>query len=53
MENNNEVKKPRKVVEKPLNPLAQKPGQKYNSTKYVPSKEYNGGEITYEETDKK
>jgi len=45
----NEPKKPKKVIEKPLNPLAQKPGQKYGSTKFTPSKEYNNGQITFEE----
>jgi len=51
MENNDE-KKPKKVIQKPLNPLAQKPGQKYNSTEFKPSKEYNNGQITFEEEKK-
>ncbi|GFE59899.1 hypothetical protein [Geobacter sp. AOG2] len=36
---------PRKKIEKPLNPLAAKPGQKYDSTKYQPTKEYEGGKL--------
>lgn len=42
----------KKVVKKPINPLAAKPGQNYGSTKFVPSKEYEGGQITFKE-DKK
>ncbi|MDR3762810.1 MAG: hypothetical protein P4M01_01805 [Acidobacteriota bacterium] len=37
----------KKVIQKPLNPLAAKPGQNYGSTKYVPTKEYEGGQITF------
>lgn len=36
---------PRKKIEKPLNPLAAKPGQKYDSTKFQPTKEYDGGKL--------
>jgi len=36
---------PRKKIEKPLNPLAAKPGQKYDSTAYVPTKEFDGGKL--------
>jgi hypothetical protein len=39
---------PRKKIEKPLNPLASKPGQKYVSTAFVPTKEYNGGALNTE-----
>ena len=39
----------KKVVKKPLNPLMAKPGQNYGSTKFVPSKEYEGGRITFKE----
>lgn len=31
---------PRKVIQKPLNPLAMKPGQNYETTKYAPEKPY-------------
>lgn len=41
--------KTKKKVAKPLNPLAAKPGQNYGSTKFKPSKEYDGGKITFEE----
>jgi hypothetical protein len=43
----------KKVIQKPLNPLAAKPGQNYGSTKYVPSKEYEGGQITFKEDKEK
>lgn len=33
----------RKKIEKPLNPLAAKPGQKYDKPTFVPTKEYDGG----------
>lgn len=36
---------PRKKIEKPLNPLAAKPGQQYQSTKFVPTKEYDGDNL--------
>jgi hypothetical protein len=39
----------KKVVKKPINPLAAKPGQNYGTTKYVPSKEYEAGKITFKE----
>jgi len=39
----------KKKIQKPLNPLAAKPGQNYGSTKFKPSKEYKGGEITFDE----
>ena len=39
---------PRKKIEKPLNPLAMKPGQKYDSTKYELTKEYDGGKLKTE-----
>jgi len=39
----------KKVIKKPLNPLAAKPGQNYGSTKFVPSKEYEAGQITFKE----
>ena len=48
-----EEKKPKKVVKKPIDPLAMKPGQNYGSTKFKPSKEYDGGNITFKEEDKK
>ncbi|MBU2702338.1 hypothetical protein Ga0466249_003465 [Sporomusaceae bacterium BoRhaA] len=35
-----QVVKPKRKIEKPLNPLAQKPGQKYGSTKFEPEKPY-------------
>ena len=38
----------RKKIEKPLNPLAAKPGQKYVSTAFVPTKEYNGSALNTE-----
>jgi hypothetical protein len=34
------VKPPKKKIEKPLNPLAQKPGQKYGSTKFEQEKTF-------------
>jgi hypothetical protein len=40
------------VVKKPIvvvDPLAAKPGQNYGTTKYVQSKEYEGGEIVFKE----
>jgi hypothetical protein len=43
----------KKVVKKPLNPLAAKPGQNYGSTKYVPTKEYDSGQITFKKEDAK
>lgn len=43
-----EEKKPKKV-RKPIDPLAMKPGQNYGSTKFKPSKEYEGGNITFKE----
>jgi len=39
----------KKVIQKPLNPLAAKPGQNYGSTKFTPSKEYEGGQITFKQ----
>ncbi len=36
---------PRKKIEKPLNPLAMKPGQKYDKPTFVPTKEYDGGKL--------
>jgi hypothetical protein len=39
-ENKPEAPKPRKVIQKPLNPLAMKPGQNYETTKYAPEKPY-------------
>ena len=42
-----------KKVQKPINPLANKPGQNYGSTKFKPSKEYNKGSITFEEDKEK
>ena len=45
--------KVKKKIEKPLNPLAGKPGQNYGSTKFTPSKEYKGGQITFEEEKEK
>jgi hypothetical protein len=47
-----EEKEKKKVI-KPANPLASKPGQNYGSTKFKPSKEYESGNITYKEEDKK
>lgn len=35
-----EAPKPRKVVQKPLNPLAMKPGQMYGKVDYAPEKPY-------------
>lgn len=44
-----EVKVPqRKKIEKPLNPLAAKPGQKYDAPTFVPTKEYDGGKLNQE-----
>ena len=40
-------------MKKPLNPLAAKPGQNYGSTKFVPSKEYEAGQITFKEDKEK
>lgn len=40
--------KPKKKIEKPLNPLAAKPGQKYDKPSFVPTKEYNGGKLNTE-----
>jgi len=34
------VPQPRRKVEKPINPLAQKPGQNYGSTQYGKEKAY-------------
>jgi hypothetical protein len=39
---------PRKKIEKPLNPLAAKPGQKYETTAFTPTKEYDGGKLNPE-----
>ncbi len=39
---------PRKKIEKPLNPLAAKPGQKYDAPTFVPTKEYDGGKLNPE-----
>jgi len=39
---------PKKKIVKPLNPLAAKPGQKYDSTKFDPTKEYDGGKLNPE-----
>ena len=39
---------PRKKIEKPLNPLAMKPGQKYDAPTFVPTKEYDGGKLNPE-----
>ncbi|WP_155005899.1 hypothetical protein [Pelobacter seleniigenes] len=47
-----EESKPKKV-KKPIDPLAMKPGQNYGSTKFKPSKEYDKGNITFKEEDKK
>jgi Fe-S-cluster-containing dehydrogenase component len=44
------------VVKKPIvvvDPLAAKPGQNYGTTKYVQSKEYEGGEIVFKEEKEK
>lgn len=30
-----ETQKPKKVIQKPINPLAMKPGQNYGSTKFA------------------
>lgn len=35
-----QVVKPKKKIEKPLNPLAMKPGQKYGSTQFAQEKAY-------------
>jgi hypothetical protein len=43
----------KKVIKKPLNPLAAKPGQNYGTTKFVPSKEYEAGQITFKEDKEK
>jgi hypothetical protein len=48
-ENKVVVKKPITVVD----PLAAKPGQNYGSTKFVPSKEYEAGQITFKEDKEK
>lgn len=40
MADNIENQKPRKKVEKPANPLAQKPGQNYGATKFDKEKPY-------------
>jgi Fe-S-cluster-containing dehydrogenase component len=48
-ENKVVVKKPVTVVD----PLAAKPGQNYGSTKFVPSKEYEAGQITFKEDKEK
>ena len=37
----------------PLKSLAAKPGQNYGSTKFVPSKEYEAGQITFKEDKEK
>jgi hypothetical protein len=39
---------PKKKIEKPLNPLAAKPGQKYDAPTFTPTKEYNGGKLNPE-----
>lgn len=39
---------PRKKIEKPLNPLAAKPGQKYDQPTFTPTKEYDGGKLKAE-----
>lgn len=51
MSDNQETNTPRKKIEKPLNPLAMKPGQKYDKPSFVPTKEYDGGKLN-PETDK-
>lgn len=43
----------KKVIAKPLNPLAAKPGQNYGTTKYVPTKEYEAGQITFKKEEEK
>jgi hypothetical protein len=40
MADNVETQRPRKKIEKPANPLAQKPGQNYGGTKYEKEKAY-------------
>ncbi len=40
--------KPKKKIEKPLNPLAAKPGQKYDKPSFTPTKEYDGGKLNSE-----
>jgi hypothetical protein len=39
-ENKPEAPKPRKVIQKPLNPLAMKPGQMYGKVDFAPEKPY-------------
>jgi hypothetical protein len=43
---------PRKKIEKPLNPLAAKPGQKYDKPSFVPTKEYDGGKLATDDKTK-